>query len=287
MAKTNGKMTWLKDKNNAIIVPKTLTEAIQDREGKTLDEILGEQTDSVLTEDLTATVEIGTITSGKKYPAGTSIETILRNMLIKVEKPTVSLSLTPATTLYDAVTGKIESIVLTAKITKKTYDVAKLTFMVGDTVVNTKTEVKDGGTFTFTYKPSTPITKNTTFSAKVEDVKAGTNTSSVSVVFIAKSYYGIVAKDIGEPTEAQIKSLDSTLKNSKGYVYNNIVCEFNKVVYAYPASLGALTNIKDVPNNLNYTASFTRTSLKIDGIDYYCYTLTEPTGADGVQLTFA
>ena len=79
-------------------------------------------------------------------------------------------------------------------------------------------------------------------------------------------------------------------KNSKKktkYVYENITCAYNKVVYAYPKEFGELSSIRDVQNNVNYTQSFTRTSLKIDDIDYYCYTLTEPTGADGVELTFA
>ena len=76
---------------------------------------------------------------------------------------------------------------------------------------------------------------------------------------------------MGDPTEAEIKTLNKTLKASKGYVYNNIVCDFNKIVYAYPQSMGALTSIKDVVNNFNYTDSFTRTSVKVDNINYYLH----------------
>lgn len=244
--------------------------------------------DTTLKQDLIATQAIGSVVAGKKYLAGTEMEQIIRDMLIKVENPTVSLSLTPSKTLYDIVDEKITSITLTAKVTKKTYDVANVKFYVGDTLVETKEAgVAAGGTFNYTYTPATPIKANTTFKATVTDVKNGSGQSTSSVSFVGKSYYGIVAKDMGDPTEAEIKTLNKTLKASKGYVYNNITCTFNKVVYAYPQSMGALTSIKDVVNNLNYTNSFTRTSVKIDNIDYYCYTLTEPTGADGVQLTFA
>lgn len=244
--------------------------------------------DAVLEQDLVATQAIGSVISGKKYVAGTKLEQILRDMLIKVENPTVTLSLTPSKTLYDIVDESITSITLTAKATKKTYDIANVKFYVGDTLVETKdTGVAAGGTINYTYTPATPIKSNTTFKVTVTDIKNGSGQSTSSVTFVGKSYYGIVAKDMGDPTEAEIKTLNKTLKASKGYVYNNIVCDFNKIVYAYPQSMGALTSIKDVVNNFNYTDSFTRTSVKIDNIDYYCYTLTEPTGADGVQLTFA
>lgn len=244
--------------------------------------------DIALKQDLVATQAIGSVVTGKKYLAGTEIEQIIRDMLIKVENPTVTLSLTPNKTLYDIVDESITSITLTAKVTKKTYDVANVKFYVGDTLIETKnTDVAAGGTFNYVYTPATPIKANTTFKVIVTDVKNGSGQSTSSVSFVGKSYYGIVSKDMGDPTEAEIKTLNKILKASKGYVYNNIVCDFNKIIYAYPQSMGALTSIKDVINNFNYTNSFTRTSVKIDNIDYYCYTLTEPTGADGVQLTFA
>ena len=62
--------------------------------------------------------------------------------------------------------------------------------------------------------------------------------------------------------------------------------DYGKVVYAYPASFNALTYIKDEKNNFSYFESFTKTSLTIDSIPYFCYTLNEPVQADSVELVF-
>ncbi len=239
-----------------------------------------------LDEDLTATVAIGTVTSGKKYVKGTSLESIIRDILIKVEAPTVVLTLDPSKTVYDIVNEQITSIMLKANVTKKTYDIKKLSFYLDDVLIESR-DITAGGMNNFAYTPATPIKKTSTFKAVVSDIENNSSDSSVKVNFVGNSYYGIVEPTVGEPTEAQVKALNKNLKISKGYVFKDITCDYNKVVYAYPQSFGALTSIKDVENNINYTNSFTRTSLKIDGIDYYCYTLNEPTGADGVELTFA
>lgn len=239
-----------------------------------------------LEQELVATVDIGVITSGKKYSVGTSIETILRDMLIKTEKPAAALSLVPNTSVYDIINEQISSITLKAVVTKKTYDLKSVKFYAGTTLLDTQT-IAASGTFTYAYTPATPIKATTTFKVIVEDTEGNTSSSEVKVSFVGKSYYGFVDPTTGEPTEAQIKALSGTLKTSKGYVYKNIVCDYNKVVYAYPTELGVLTSIKDVDNNINYTNSFTRTTVSVDGINYYVYTQTKPSGADGVNLTFA
>ena len=60
-----------------------------------------------------------------------------------------------------------------------------------------------------------------------------------------------------------------------------------KVYYAYPTSFGALTSIKDLVNNLNYTTSFTQSTVSVDGMDYYVYLQIDPAAATNVELTFA
>lgn len=243
---------------------------------------------SELTAPLTATVALGTITPGKTYPKGTSIETILRDALIKVEAPGTTLATTPSRAIYDVAEEQLETITLKATVTKKTHPVASVKFFIGDMLIEAQTTgVEAGGVFSCNYTPTNPIKETTTFKAVATDTEGNSAQSAVQISFVGKTYFGIVDPTTGEPTESEIKALGSTLKTVKGYVYKGIVCDFNKVVYAYPQTFGALSSIKDVDNNINYTGSFTRTSIKVDGIDYYCYTLNEPTGADGVDLTFA
>lgn len=245
-------------------------------------------TSDVLLEDLTPTVAIGSVLPNRTYVKGTPIEHIIRDILIKTESPAITIGITPSRTVYDIVTEKIDEITISCKATKKTYDIEKIDFYVGSTLVTTKKDgVTSGGNFSYVYTPDTPIKSNTTFKVEVTDVQGNKTSSSTSVSFVGNSYYGFVDPTIGTPSEAIIKSLNKELKTSKGYVYKNIICEYNKVVYAYPTDFGALSSIKDVPNNINYTASFSRTSLLVDGISYYVYTQTDPSGADGVELTFA
>ena len=234
-----------------------------------------------------ATVQIGSVTAGKTYAAGTMVETILRDILIKTENPVANLSITPDRTLYDIVTESIDSISMKAVLIKKTLPIKTLKYYVDNLLVHQLNGVADGGVFTYQYDAPTPINTTTVFKIEAEDNEGNKGTNSITVNFVAKSYYGVVGADIGAPTSSQIKAMNNTLKTGKGYVYNNITCEYNKVCYAYPKSMGALSSIKDIPNNINYTNSFSRTELNIDGIDYYCYTQTDPSGADGIQLTFA
>lgn len=241
-----------------------------------------------LSEDLIATVSIGTVTPGKKYEKGTTLETIIRDMLIKTENPVGNISLVPSTSIYDIVNDEVKEITIHTTLTRKTYDIAKLEFYVGSTLLKeVTTGIEKGGSFECTYKPETPIKATTTFKIVVTDTEGNTGGSSTTINFVANSYYGIIDPTVGSPTESMVKALLKNLKLSKGFVYKNIVADFNKVVYAYPTSFGALSSIKDVPNNINYTNSFSRTTINIDGIPYYVYTQTDPSAADGVELTFA
>lgn len=239
-----------------------------------------------LQEPLTATVEIGTVTNGKTYPKGTNLEQIIRDMLIKYTPPAVSLSTTPNTRLYDIVTDSVATILLKASVTKKTNPVTKVAFYVGDTVLNEiTTGVATGGNFQFQYNPDTAIRTDTTFKATATDGKQ-TTTSTFSIKFVGKSYYGICDATVSDPTETVIKSGTNNLKDTRNLTYSGITTDWGKVFYAYPKSFGALTYIKDEVNNINYFDSFQRSEVQVDGIAYYCYTLIEPTGANDVQIVF-
>ena len=63
--------------------------------------------------------------------------------------------------------------------------------------------------------------------------------------------------------------------------------DYGNVVYAYPAIFQNLSSIKDLVNNINYTSSFTKTTVTVDGISYNCYTQNDPSASTDVQLTFA
>jgi len=239
-----------------------------------------------LQEPLTATVEIGTVTNGKTYPKGTALEQIIRDMLIKYTPPAISLSATPSTRLYDIVTDSVATILLKATVTKKTNPVTKIAFYNGNTLINEiSAGVASGGNFQYQYTPAAAITTDTTFKATATDGKQ-TSTSTFAIKFVAKSYYGICDADVSDPDETIIKSGTDVLKDTRNLTYSNITTNWGKVFYAYPKSFGALTYIKDEVNNINYFDSFQRSEKTVDGIDYYCYTLIDPTAAENNQIVF-
>lgn len=240
-----------------------------------------------LEEDLTATVDIGSVKAGKKYPKGTSFESILRDILIKVEAPSVSIAFTPDKTIYDVVNDKVSLVTIKATVGKKTYLVKSVKFYVGTELLeNKETGVADGGTFSYSYTPSVPMDKTTTFKVVVDDVEGNTKSTESTISFVGKSYYGFVAPTTTVPTEDEIKAQGTTLKLTKGYVYKNITCDYNKVIYAYPSSMGALTSIRDEINNLSYFNSFRKDTVTVDGIEYFVYTQINAAAANNVELTF-
>ncbi len=243
---------------------------------------------TTITKEIVATINQGNVYPGKVYPVGTDFQVILEDLITEYLLPEVKLTIDPATTLYDVVTDTVDKITMYATVTKKTSNITKIEFMVDGTVENTVTTgVTDGGLFEYIYEPTTSINANTTLKVVATDAKNEAANTSKTIKFVAKSYYGIVADTIGEPTEAIIKTLSGVLKDTKNYVYNGITTDWGKVCYAYPSSFGNLSSIKDMVNNLNYTTEFTKTTVTVDGIEYVCYTQTNASAATDIQLTFA
>lgn len=247
-------------------------------------DLLFEEGGGVLEAEIKPNVIMGSVKS--EYPVGTSIEEIIRDMLTEKIAPNVTISLNPAATLYDEVKDSISSLTINAIVTKKTNDIKKIEYFVNNSLVKTNETagVAAGGSFPYIY--NTTIDGDVTIKVVVTDIEGMTATASKTITFIGQSYYGLVDAGTGEPAEALVKTLNKTLKNTKKYVYSGITTDWAKICYAYPAELGKLTSIMDKVNNFNYTTSFQLNTKTIDGISYYVYTLIEPTGADGVELTF-
>lgn len=244
----------------------------------------------VLEEDLTATTSIGSVTSGKTYPKGTSLEQIIRDILTTYQKAGLAVALDPVKELYDIVTETLSSITISAAATKGTNKITAVTFYVDGIETNEITAgVENGGTFEYTHNFITP--QNSTFTVKVEVFDGKQTTSQTkTVTFIPRSYYGTVNKNIIMPTEFEIKNVENTvLKNTQKFTWENIDCQDAKLLYAYPKQFAALTSIKD-GMDFPYLDSYTETTVEIDGYEYRCYLLNiEMTcdAAEGFKQIFA
>lgn len=244
-----------------------------------------------LEQNLTVSNPVGMATNGKTYIKNTTLETVIRDMLIKEVAPNISLAIVSSTTLYDVVDTVVSAITMKATCTKNTYNLSKVEFYLNNVLKHTQT-ISTNGTYTYDMIWDIPTNTDFTLKAIVYDSKSGTPMSaskSITVKFVGKSYYGTINADVGEPTEAIIKALqNNVLKDTKNLTYNGITMDYGKVVYAYPASFGNLSSIKDIPNNLQYWPnSFTKITVNVDQIPYNVYYQNDPSASNDVSLTFS
>ena len=231
--------------------------------------------------DLTA-VTVGGLNSGSSVKNKTTKE-VLESILFPYQKPTVSFSISPNTTVYESGTT-ISSIKFTISATKKSDIIQSIKVYDGSTLLTTITSgVASGGTFTYTY--SCNITSNTTLKVEVSD---GTSTVSATknITFANKSYYGFVA-DGTTVNETVIKALqNNVLKTSKALNYTGINCTDSKIVYAYPQNQGLLSSILD-GSGFDYIDSYDCTNITVGGVNYNVYVMIDPTTLDGFTQKFA
>ena len=231
--------------------------------------------------DLTA-VTVGGLNSGSSVKNKTTKE-VLESILFPYQKPTVSFSISPNTTVYESGTA-VSSIKFTISATKKSDIIQSIKVYDGSTLLTTITSsVASGGTFTYTY--SCNITTNTTLKVEVSD---GTSTVSAtkSITFANKSYYGFVANGT-TVNETVIKALqNNVLKTSKALNYTGINCTDSKIVYAYPQNQGLLSSILD-GSGFDYIDSYDCTNITVDGVNYNVYVMIDPTTLDGFTQKFA
>ena len=231
--------------------------------------------------DLTA-VTVGGLNSGSSVKNKTTKE-VLESILFPYQKPAVSFSISPNTTVYENGTT-VSSIKFTISATKKSDIIQSIKVYDGSTLLTTITSgVANGGTFTYTY--SCNITSNTTLKVEVSD---GTSTVSATknITFANKSYYGFVA-DGTTVNETVIKALqNNVLKTSKALKYTGINCTNSKIVYAYPQNQGLLSSILD-GSGFDYINSYDCTNITVDGVNYNVYVMIDPTTLDGFTQKFA
>ena len=216
---------------------------------------------SNLTTDLISNVDVGGVSANTKYTKGTSLETIIKDILVKYFPADLVFSLNPSKTLYK-IGEVVNSIDLIATVTKKSNNIENIKYYVDGALVDTKDEttntgIGNGGTYTYTY--STPFSTDTTFKVDVYDGK-NTTTKTIKVEFVNPFYCGLASG-----------TLQEIVQKKGAYTYNNITCNNDSIVFKYPKSYGTLTSILD-SNNFENISAFTRNEEVINSVDYYVYT---------------
>lgn len=238
-------------------------------------------------------IAAGSEVNGKTY------QQILYNMMFPYQKPTISASASPNGGTY--MKGNKQTITsVTATVTKKTEEIAKVELYNGSTLVATKNGdealsssnaslVKNGGAVKFEGLSREVSANGGQYKAKVYDVIGGTAEANTgSFTFINPYYYGVCGAS-ATLDEALIESLTKDLsgKTTKTYSYTT---SSQRMVIAYPKSYGVLKLVKD-GNGLDNTGAFgspaTVSITNEYGVaeDYYVYANGVTSGS--AKMTFS
>lgn len=138
-------------------------------------------------------------------------------------------------------------------------------------------------TNTKTYKKTSLAGATSATTKKATLTINGSLTKDVNVTYHYPSYIGVVANGTSI-TETVVKGLTKSIEWGKGKTAT--LTQSNQlIVYAYPASYGDLTSIKD-GNGFEGFAGYTKTTLTVGGQTYNIYTQKLPATASS-KYTFA
>lgn len=227
--------------------------------------------------DMTTVSALGGIKAGEDLN-GLTVKQVLSKLLFPYVAPTCSAKLTysPSGTVFEK--GQVITVTsMTGTVVEKSENILQVSFLDGSTVLNTRTDVDNGGTFTYTLEQPILIVSNianTRFRVSVTDAANKTyyaNTTAIN--FYYPYYYGVVNDGVtltGDVITSLQKQVTAKANKTYKYTTNN-----QRMVIAYPKSYGQLKTIKD-QNNFDVAATFTLHEMLVTGLDgipqtYYVY----------------
>lgn len=109
-------------------------------------------------------------------------------------------------------------------------------------------------------------------------------TATATVKTVYASRFGTVPAT-GEVDAAVIKGLTKLVLGSRALTRTGLVFHNARLCFAYPASFGLLSSIKD-GNGYEVIESYTHTVVDVDGVAFNCYVLTVPVSAENVTQIY-
>lgn len=206
--------------------------------------------------------------------------------------PLVSLTASGSTTVREKGTAVTAS-TLTAAVTKRSTDISRIQFFLGGVSVYDENPALTVGSGSTVYPWTGSFSDNSTFRVDVTDTTDGTNgpttvQSSVNFTFVYPYYNGVGTPGL---SAAAVAALTKDVRVSTASLAKTFTTASGEVFYfAYPASYGDLTSIKDI-NNFESISSWTKRTENITGLDanpvsYNIYEFSIPQGAGSTSFTF-
>lgn len=152
--------------------------------------------------------------------------------------------------------------------------------------VTPETQTLDGVAVTGTGKsvtlhPTEEGSQSFVYQATYEKMNR-TATATVKAVYASR--FGTVPAT-GEVDAAVIKGLTKLVLGSRALTRTGLVFHNARLCFAYPASFGLLSSIKD-GNGYEVIESYTHTVVDVDGVAFNCYVLTVPVSAENVTQIY-
>lgn len=224
------------------------------------------------TNDMATVNGLGGIAAGTTFD-NMPVNEVLTKLLYPYVAPSVSASSSPNGGVFEF--GNNQNVTnIRASVTKKSEKITKVEALNGGEVLGTKegAEVANGGNIDFPVTQAVSGNKN--FAVRVTDAANKVyNANTGSFTFVYPYFMGKCAND-ATINEDLVKGLTKKIE-TKGNKSQAFTCNFERMVFAYPKSYGAIKQILD-PNNFDVTGTFGRQEVSIVGLDgttqvYYVY----------------
>ena len=228
--------------------------------------------ESKVTRDITSNVTCGGIKPGDKVSAGDNLTDVIERILNEYQSPTIEIALNPSKTLYEKGVDSLNTLQITAIVTKKSNPVVSVKYL-GSTELEELTSddnIANGGTFPFTYNGL--INNSVVVKIVANDGKSDT-IKTMDIKFVYPIYTGY-----------ETGGLTKILKEPKSKIEFNATCTLDKPQIKYPKNWGTPTKFYDA-NGFSMLNSFTASEETINGVSYYVYTNNSVTTITNFKYT--
>lgn len=229
--------------------------------------------ESKVTRDITSNVTCGGIKPGDKVSAGDNLTDVIERILNEYQSPTIEIALNPSKTLYEKGVDSLNTLQITAIVTKKSNPVVSVKYYLGSTELEELTSddnIANGGTLPFTYNGL--INNDVTVKVVANDGKSD-GVKTINIKFVYPIYTGY-----------ETGGLTKILKEPKSKIEFNATCTLDKPQIKYPKNWGTPTKFYDA-NGFSMLNSFTASEETINGVSYYVYTNNSVTTITNFKYT--
>lgn len=246
-----------------------------------------------LLREIISNVAVGAAPIGTKFPKGQDLTEFAEMILRKDIIPTIQTNFTGSgiKEIGTSVNGTTMVLNIT-NLSQVTVPINKVEFFINDTLVSSQPYIEGEKGYSFSYYNQ--ITTDTTAKAVLTYNNSSVIQGSGTFTFVYGSFYGATTASFIDSAimNGLISTFNKSIKNTKSFTWDKITLNDERFCYAYPASMGTLSSIKD-GNGFDQTQGYTRYQVDVTYptnsqiVSYYVYLLNEPTTGSGFKQIYS